>query len=99
MSNKVDIDVYFVEKRNRNTKKFGCYLEIEVNPDNDYPCQIIYPLGSNWKNVKKEYPEFNDIISRISSLHEISCNIDEININRVTGAEDLYDIDLDDYST
>lgn len=87
----IDIEMAFVEKRNRGTKQFECVLEVLVCPDSPCPCQMIYPLGDSWEEVKSSYPTFTDIMEQINSLHEISRELNEIRIIKLDGDEGLYD--------
>jgi hypothetical protein len=94
----IDIEMSFVEKRNRGTKNFECYLEVTVCPDADYPCQILYPLGDTWAKVKKSYPTFTDIMRQIHGLHEICRELNQIRILKIDGDEGLYDQSIEEWN-
>jgi hypothetical protein len=89
-----DIEVSFVEKKDRGSDKFKCYIELTVGPNLSCPCQMICPLGDNWEQVKKRYPEFIDIIKEIHGYHEICREVNEIKLLKVVGDKGLYDIDI-----
>lgn len=95
----IEIEMSFVEKRNRGNKKFECYLEVTVSPDADTPCQILYPLGDTWAKVKKIYPTFIDIMEGIHGLHEISREINQILILSIVGDDGLYDQNIDEWNS
>lgn len=52
----IEIEMAFIEKRNRGTGAFECFLEVLVCPESPCPCQMIYPLGFTWDEVKTSYP-------------------------------------------
>lgn len=94
----IEIELSFVEQRNRGTKKFECFLEATVSPDMPYPCQIIYPLGETWAKVKKTYPTFTDIMEGIQGLHEISRELNQIRILSIVGDDGLYDQNIEEWN-
>lgn len=94
----IDIEMSFVEKRNRGTKNFECYLEVTVGPDADCPCQMLYPLGDTWAKVKKSYPTFNDIMGQIHGLHEICRELNQIRILNINGDDGLYDQNIEEWN-
>jgi len=93
------VELAFIEKRVRGSNKFECFLEVEVSPEASTPCQIVYPLGKSWKDVKKSYPTFIDIMESIARLHEISRELDEIQIISLKGDEGLYDQNIDEWNS
>lgn len=94
-----DIEMEFVEKRLRGTKDFECYLEVNVDPDAGCSCQILYPLGKSWKEVKKIYPSFVNIMEQINGLHEIGRELNEIRILTIKGDDGLYDQNVDEWNS
>jgi hypothetical protein len=95
----IEIEMAFIEKRNRGTGAFECFLEVLVCPESPCPCQMIYPLGSTWDEVKATYPTFTDIMEQINALHEISRELDEIRIIKLEGDEGLYDQNVDEWNS
>lgn len=94
----IDIEMSFVEKRNRGTKKFECYLEVTVCPEAECPCQMLCPLGETWVKVKKNYPTFLDIMESINGLHEICRELNQIRILSILGDEGLYNQSIDEWN-
>lgn len=95
----IEIEMVFVEKRLRGSEKFHCYVEVEVSPEASTPCQIIYPLGKSWKEVKKTYPNFIEIMEHIARLHEVSRELNQIRIVSLKGDEGLYDQSIDEWNS
>lgn len=95
----IEIEMEFVEKRVRGSSKFKCYVEVEVSPDASTPFQIIYPLGNSWKDVKKTYPNFTEIMEHIARLHEVSRELNQIRIVSLKGDEGLYDQCVDEWNS
>lgn len=99
LSDTIEIEMAFIEKRNRNTSKFECYVEVTVSPDASTPCQIVYPLGKDWESVKKVYPNFEDVMTQLHRLDEISREFDDIRILKLEGDEGLYDQNIDEWNS
>jgi len=98
LSDTIEIEMAFIEKRNRGTSKFECYVEVTVSPDATTPCQIVYPLGKSWESVKNSYPDFEDVMMHLHRLDEISREFDQIHILKLEGDEGLYDQDIDEWN-
>ena len=98
ISNTIEIEMAFIEKRNRGTSNFECYVEVTVSPDATTPCQIVYPLGNDWDSVKKAYPDFEDVMSHLRRLDEISRDLDDIRILKLEGDEGLYEQNIDEWN-
>jgi hypothetical protein len=94
----IDIELSFVEQRNRGTKKFGCFLDVTVCPAAANPCQILYPLGDTWADVQKNYPTFVDLMEEIQRLHEVCRELNQIRILGIDGDEGLYDQSLEEWN-
>lgn len=94
----IDIELSFVEQRNRGTKKFGCFLDVTVCPDAENPCQILYPLGDTWAEAHKKYPTFVDLMEEIQSLHEVCRELNQIRILRIDGDEGMYNQNIEEWN-
>lgn len=100
------ISVVFYERKKQGSNQSYCMVEVAQEnwcwgPDGEqqnrdfYPGEVYinYPLGKNWKAVKKEYPTFKDVLNKIGTLSDAMFNptAEEYVVQVLEGHQGLYD--------